>query len=73
MKHYSPLAEKPQTRTLAHVLLDLAEADAKWKRHWDEDGEADYLDRVDALSDEARAMIAAATGVTWNQISEACL
>jgi hypothetical protein len=64
-------------RTLAHVLLDIQVAqkafDQSWRIGSDTEVEADCLDRLDALQDEARAMIEAATGVTWNAIAGACL
>lgn len=66
------LATLPETRTLEHVLLDIAEIAPRVWSHlpWEpDDGALSYaLDRLDELQAEARAMIEAATGVTWDQI-----
>jgi hypothetical protein len=64
-------------RTLAHVLLDIQVAqkafDQSWRIGSDTDIEAECLDRLDALQDEARGMVEAATGVTWIAIAGASL
>ena len=64
-------------RTLANVLLDIQAAqkafDQSWRTGSDTDVEAKCLDRLDALQDEARAMVEAATGVAWNAIAGASL
>ena len=68
-------------RTLAHVLLDIAEARKAEKAAWSSyrrAGDADRytelhsraLDRLDDLHAEARSMIEAATGVSWDHIAE---
>lgn len=67
------LATIATPRTLAHVLLDIAEARRAFNASWHKSHEGECLDRLDALSDEARTMIEAATGVTWDQISGASL
>ena len=67
-------------RTLANVLLDIGVAqrdyDASWQtplEYADTNLESACLDRLDALQDEARAMIEAATGCTWDSIQGAAL
>ena len=63
-------------RTLAHVLLEVADAQNAFNRTWIkpcEGIELVCLDRLDALQDEARAMIENATGVSWMAISAAYL
>jgi hypothetical protein len=64
-------------RTLAHVLLDIQVAqkafDQSWRIGSDTEVEAECLDRLDALQDEARAIVEVATGVTWRAISGASL
>ena len=57
-------------RTLANVLLDIAEARRSCDRLWGGDLESQELDRLWALRDEAISIIEAATGCTWDQISE---
>jgi hypothetical protein len=82
------LLESAQTRTLANVLLDIQSANRKREaadrmcrqsavgseseEHWsDRYAEADDL--LSDLQTEAKAMIEAATGVSWDQLSEALL
>ena len=65
-------------RTLANVLLDIAPISSRISRRylpWDEDdGEMSYLlDRLEEFRAEARDMIEAATGCTWDQLMEANL
>ena len=61
-------------RTLAHVLLDVVAAQNAFDDGWCSPAEhLARLDRLDALQDEARAMIEAATGVSWMAISAAYL
>jgi hypothetical protein len=65
-------------RTLANVLLDISRARDVWSATWrletpDTERECAALDRLDALQDEARAMIEAATGCTWADIQGASL
>ena len=60
-------------RTLANVLLDIEAQHRRCDRLWGGDLESDELDRLWALRDEARDMIEAATGCTWDQISGANL
>lgn len=72
-----------QPRTLAHVLVELATADAEMRRierRWyctrddrDADASAALDDKVFALKDEAKAMIGAAVGVDWAAIEGANL
>lgn len=63
-------------RTLAHVLLDIADVGPivwrtpSWIKPQQLEG---ALDQLDALQAEARAMVEAATGVTWDQLQEANL
>jgi hypothetical protein len=64
---------RQEERTLAHVLLDLRQADADWRDWWGADEESAHLDRMDALQAEARTMIERATGVSWAQIEGADL
>lgn len=52
-------------RTLTRVLCDIAEAEARWSHHWNDDSESQLLDRIDALRDEGRAMVADMCGVSW--------
>ena len=62
-------------RTLAHVLLEVTDAQRAFDRSckYDLPEELECLDRLDALQDEARAMIENATGVSWMAISAAYL
>lgn len=72
-----------QPRTLAHVLIEVATMDDALRaaeRRWyctrddaDSDKAASLDDHVFALKDEAKAMIAAATGVSWEAIEGANL
>lgn len=55
-------------RTLAHVLLEVRQADEAWRRNWNAEDEGQLLDRLDELRIEAKAMIEAATGVQWASI-----
>lgn len=67
-----------RVRTLAHVLLDIADArraeQAAWERTRDmNDDDADRIygaaaDELNALCDEARQMIEDATGVSWDEM-----
>lgn len=67
-------------RTLPQVLRELSEVaplvwghrEAEWRAMSDEARVA-AMDRKDDLQAEARAMIEAATGCSWESISEACL
>ena len=64
-------------RTLSDVLSDIAEVGpAVWSAvPWNaDDGELSYaIDRLDELQAEARALIEAKLGVTWDSIQNACL
>jgi hypothetical protein len=82
------LLESAQTRTLANVLLNLAEQKRlgdecimRWDRAY-EAGDRDEEDRqgdigsaidlrISDLEAEAKGMILAATGVSWDQLCEA--
>ena len=66
------LARIPE-RHLKQVLTEIALGQRAFDASWRSDHEVDCLDRLDALQDEARAMIAAATGVSWSAISGASL
>ena len=69
-----------QPRTLAHVLLEIQDAgpvcwgqrEHQWA-HMNDDQRSEALDRLDALRDEAKAMIEQLTGVSWDSIADACL
>lgn len=80
------LATLPRPRTLAHVLLDLAEQhrlNAECTRRFyaaagDREEEARQGDigaaiddRISELQSEAKALIREATGVSWEQLYEA--
>ena len=60
-------------RRLDQVLTDIAAAQRAYNESWHLAHELACLDRLDALQDEARAMIKAATGVSWSAISGASL
>ena len=69
---------RPQAvRTLSDVLSDIAEVGpAVWSAvPWNaDDGELSYaIDRLDELQAEARALIEATLGLTWDQIQGANL
>jgi hypothetical protein len=74
----------PQSRTLAQVLAELMLAEAELKRLMDRPGPYDLTKAEDARwsqledtiylrRDEAKAMIEAATGVSWSAIEGAGL
>ena len=65
-------------RNLSRVLHDIRVAQAAYNESWQLEPqnlgrEIACLDRLDALQDEARAMIETATGVSWEAISGASL
>ena len=60
-------------RQLYQVLTEITAAQRDFKDSWGTSFETACLDRLDALQDEARAMIEAATGVSWEAISGASL
>ena len=60
-------------RRLEQVLTEIAAAQRDFDRHCNDRFEELCLDRLDALQDEARAMIESATGVSWESISGASL
>ena len=60
-------------RHLDQVLTEIAAAQRAFNESWNLPHEMDCLDRLDALSEEARAMIELATGVNWIAIREAGL
>ena len=66
------LARIPVCR-LDQVLTEIADAQRDFDRHCHDRLEELCLDRLDALQDEARAMIENATGVRWEAISGASL
>jgi hypothetical protein len=62
-----------RTRTLDHVLSDIAEAQIAFNASWGSESESDCLDELHALQDEAREMIEARLGVAWSRVSGASL
>ena len=60
-------------RHLLQVLSEIAAAQRDFDIHCHDRFEELCLDRLDALQDEARAMIETATGVSWSAISGASL
>lgn len=69
-------------RSLPEVLREIQEVgpivwcSVSHRRDWEgltHEQRCAVLDKLDALQDEARAMIEAATGVTWEAIQEATL
>ena len=72
MVRVTALARIPE-RQLYQVLTEIAAAQRDFDIHCHDRFEELCLDRLDALQDEARAMIELATGVSWEAISGASL
>jgi hypothetical protein len=56
-------------RSLAHVLIDIAQADRRCSLHWGDEIEGELLDQLEALRSEARSMIEELTGCEWESVA----